>query len=328
MFLACGNELNLELPSSVVYPSDAAYVTDVYAATPPGFDSSAEVGPPTMFVAGQRNVTAIALDDDHVYWTTSVADGRVYACPKSGCGDFPSITEPRDRPGPIAVFQKRVFWTERASPDLHWCDYADGGCVPKTMDAKRASGGPIALDDAGVYVLDLENASDLTRCTYDGSCTKIPDVDGGGPTRVATGGGEVFFTDYTTGQVRRLSRATSAVSDLVTDPVPGVKSLAVTPSGDAIFFVNEKALRIERAARTKLSPQAAEIVLNARAELIAVDDERVYWTDTDGYLSTCRMEACTPVVLVTGYRIGALAVDSSGVWFSTLDDDALQRISP
>ena len=175
-----------------------------------------------------------------------------------------------------------------------------------------------------MYVLDLESASDFTRCTCDGTCTKILTSTAAAATRVATGGGEVFFTDYATGPP--LSRATSAISDLVTDPVPGVKS---SPSRERRRDLREREGVPGRArGANEAPPQAAEIVLNAKAELIALDDEHVYWTDTDGYLSMCRMEARAARRPRRGVPNRRRSRSTVGRVVLDLDDDALRRVSP
>lgn len=330
--VACDNELNLDLTTS---PATGYGGSD----GSPGYDSSlpstgtvlGDAGPATLFTSGQPNVTSIALDDDNVYWVTNDPDGGVFSCPKAGCTEEPPLLVRRARPSSIGTFDKRLYWTENGSPNLYRCDAKSCETSITAIDAKHAFGGQIALDDAGVYIVDGADAGTLTKCMYDATCTVVDNPDGGAPTRVATGGGEVFFTVFETGHVRHFSPSTPIAEDLpITDPTRGVRDLAVSPSGGFVYFVNEETSRIHRVTRTSSSTKT-EVFSNQKARLIVADESNIVWSDADGYVSSCASVGigCTPSLLLGSFRVGALVRDpsSNALWFSSLFDDTLRVYS-
>lgn len=332
---ACGHEIDL---SATPTPDAADDTTAADAAS--GSDAPSSLNPEGAapdasfeVVEGQPNVTAIGLDSKNVYWATNVPDGGIFKCPKDGaCSGSPLLLGARDRPGSIATFNDRVYWTEKNSSSIQSCGI-DTCNISQPLNAGRSKGGPIAIDEAGVYMIDGDDAGlGVSRCQYSTQCTSTATSNGGPPTQIAAGGGQVFFTAWEHGELRRLYPDSLAIEDVITDRFRGTTYLAVMRNRQWIFFVNELSNEIRRADGTKGSNMVSSEVYYNQSEprLIAVDDNYVYWSSrTDDKLRSCPIAKCEqPRTLAQGVKIGAIAVDSSGVWFSNLDDESIRHIGP
>lgn len=329
---ACGRSIDLSATPEIDAGNDAAFGEDAGDAgtTPPPPDGSPDA---SSFVIGdQPNVTAIALDSDNVYWATNVPNGGIFRCPKTGNCPTPLLVGGRDRPGAIATFAHKVYWTEKSSRGIHWTLVDSPSASEPEMAADRTPGGPIALDDAGVYMLDGDDAGqNVSRCLFsDLTCKSHANNTGAPPTAITASGGAAFFTSFGAGELRRVYPGL-AIEDMIVDRTAGATHVAATPDDPWIYFVNEKTSRIHRANRTKPNNQTTETVAEGNnPQLIAVDGTNVYWTSTsDQWLRSCvGGPLCEVKKLLDGHHIGALAADASGVWFSSLDDQTVRHFVP
>jgi hypothetical protein len=95
-----------------------------------------------VLATGQSGAFGIALDDDYIYFTTSVPSGSVLRCPKSGCGTTPEVlASGQTNPYGVAVDGAGVYWTSPGDSTMRVLPKGNHG--PGT--ALRDGGNPTAL---------------------------------------------------------------------------------------------------------------------------------------------------------------------------------------
>jgi hypothetical protein len=220
-------------------------------------------GAATSIAAGQAYPVGIAVDEDHVYWTTgdSGSDGSVRRAGKDGAG-LVSLASGQAAPHGIAVDQGAVYWANYLAPGNVSEVAKDGSAAPVVLTSGGMGLTHVAVDEASVYFLDfygstllrvaktggapsllateagllgglaidatsvyLVAGADVVKVEKAGSTPTIVATTGG-PTDVAVDADSVFFTDAQQGQVLRVAKSGGAPVVLAS----GQKS----PSGIAV----------------------------------------------------------------------------------------------
>jgi hypothetical protein len=113
-------------PAALTFgPTSDGGVPDLYwvTKTDPGTVAgrAASLGSPVVTLAtGQHAPSGIAVDEEHVYWTSDPADasqGAIYACARTGCQGSPTlIIGGQSAPHGIAVDAQYIYWTNATNP--------------------------------------------------------------------------------------------------------------------------------------------------------------------------------------------------------------------
>jgi hypothetical protein len=145
----------------------------------------------------------------------------------------------------------------------------------------------------------------------------MTNANGGQPQRLAARAGTLFFTGAN-GEVRASGGAPSG--DLVAGPFrsPGVLGLAVDPTGSEIYFVNRAESHVLRIPYATQSEPLLETT-SPSPELVAVDEQRVYWTSSDA-IATCLRSSCNTSAntLAGAARPSALRIEAGFVYWAAL----------
>jgi hypothetical protein len=203
-----GNYTNQQERGAAGIATDAtrAYWADGGFGTIRSAPLGAPVQPPTTLATDQVAPDGVALDDDHVYWTTHSATGQVLALAKTAAsGTAPSVlASAQPNPHAIAVADGFVYWT----------DQGDGSAESGSVQRVAVGGGPIttladhqpgpaelALADGFVYWTDSV-AGTLVRVPVDGGAPPVAVVSGqASPSGLVVANACVYFTTLGDGQL-------------------------------------------------------------------------------------------------------------------------------
>jgi hypothetical protein len=155
-------------------------------------------GATTTLASGETSVAGLAVDADHVYWST--AAGSIKRVPKAG--GVVQVVSTGKQPGPVAVDGASVFWSAvSAGPlgeDQVQSAPVTGGTAAVVYDETNNSATPpvqdLLLDGPYVYFLTPSDfAGYVKRALKDGSGT--PDLLMTGPSPNLSGAGSTLAVD-------------------------------------------------------------------------------------------------------------------------------------
>jgi hypothetical protein len=196
----------LAAPGAGAFIYWSANATGLLRATNDG----AEFG---FFVSTPQFSDAVAIDDQHVYWTSS--DGRIGRADISGANPDPNFITglPDYLPG-LAVNGTNIYWSSLTS--IGRADLDGGGIVPKLIKTTHASG--LALDSQHIYWGE-NSLGTVGRASLNGRNPEVEFVPApGDPCSVAVDSSYLYWSDATGNAIGRASLDGSTVEPKFIDP--------------------------------------------------------------------------------------------------------------
>jgi len=125
----------------------------------------------------QQQPAALALDDDHVYWSNLGSgmskDGTIVKMPKDG-GPITVLAEGQQLPWQMALYGSQVFWTNMFEGAPIMAAPKDGSEPAHVIWSGDQSARGIAVDSTGVYWADFDAAT-INHCPLTG-CSQPPET--------------------------------------------------------------------------------------------------------------------------------------------------------
>jgi hypothetical protein len=241
---------------------------------------------PTPLASSQAVPFGVASDSKNVYWTNY--RGSVMTCPAVGCPDAgPTfLATAQYTASGIAVGATGVYWAMQFGGIME-CDL--GGCGLHPRSISDSPGSYVAVDSTSIYAtFTYGNIFTCPLAGCDGGAGLLP--SGGSPLGVAVYGGNVYWTEPTSGTVRECS---AQKCTLPTD-TNTIASGQDTPSG------------------------------------IAVDATGVYWTNNSadaGSVMRCTDCQGKPTPLASGMRNPyGIALDAMAVYWTNQGDGTVMKL--
>ncbi|XXX76402.1 hypothetical protein WMF30_53015 [Sorangium sp. So ce134] len=271
---------------------------------------------PVTLAAGQHQPTAIALADDHVYWTTAGpnGDGEVKRIARDG-GALEVLASQQALPSGLTLHDANdgtgtwAYWTNDGTEAVMRAPAAPGGPAPAVLTVFRGT-------RSGVAVLD----DDVYWSTSTGLVLELP-VAGGRVVQIASeqpepvglvaAGETLFWINRGEGAVMKRDGSTS-VALARGEGRPGT----LAADGTHVYWTRSGA----RGAVVRIAREGGGEVEEIAAGLpfpyaIAVDATRVYWTNLgDGTVMTAPRAGGQPKVVAAGQpNPVAISVDGRNV---------------
>lgn len=309
-----------------VRPSDAG--TD--EGSPP-----ADVAPPPeIFVTGQTDLRAVALNDERVVWATS---DTLRACLKSACDAPTSLTSGEDLNGFIAVSRNAVAYAlgpNSSGGGVRRCSLPDGANDVGTMYELGAVG-DVAADGDETFLLHTGRDRVLHCDRYPG-CGSSPTVVASGVEvggRIALGAVHVYWTSGAPDNaVYRSPRSGTGGGAEVTAMARGqANPQAIAVDAESVYWANFDDGTVHACPLAGCGDGPRTIARDQGGpNAIATDGARVYWTNrTSSTVMACAIGGCqAPTVVARGIADPvSLAVDASHVYVASRGAGALYRVA-
>lgn len=198
-----GNLTNQQEPGAAGMAADASnlYWADGGNGTIRRAPLGDPVQAPITLASGQSAPSGVALDADHVYWTTHATDGQILALAKTATpGTAPTVlADHQVDPRRIAVADGFVYWTSQGDglhPNIGTVQRVavTGGEITTLADHQPAPDS-LAIAHGFVYWTD-PGANAVMRMPVDGSAAPAVVAAGtAGPSGLAVTDACVYFTD-------------------------------------------------------------------------------------------------------------------------------------
>jgi len=289
------------------------------------------------FAAGEPEVSAISVDNANVYWVTTVADGGVRSCPKTGCGaNGPTtIVGGLDHPRGLAVLAPELYWTSQGVSGIERCNMS--ACAASAIPVATALDGGDELATDGDYVFGIQGngGQNYARCSVEaGTCAVGGNINGSPPNRLTAHGGFGFFSSSPgNGGIRKYNSSATAIPLTGNGTAGGERGLAVTPDGTTIVFLDSSGV-VEKVATNLMQQTPVPMATLAKPQSIVVDALHAYITDfgsgSGGAVFACALADCanTLKTLALANRPFAIAIDEANVYYSdTGGSGAILRVA-
>jgi hypothetical protein len=291
-----------------------------------GGEGGASISGPATQVSKSPAPVSITTDADSVYWTDRV-DGVVRAAPKSG-GDSRQVSTSGDLPDYLALDGDTLYWLQTRV-----------GCPghPHLLSHPKAQTG-----DPGVIWPNDSNCYTTYRMAtvpglffyvqQDNMIVEVSKNDGNRNTLanneaiingIAGDGNGVFWG---------AQNSIRTVTQPGTGAAPFVEGLEGTPmelavDATSIFFIDDKG-NVQRVDRSPPKSLPQKLVSGTGAQRIALDGDNVYWTDKNASAVKTVPKKGGDARVIADNQNGpfAIAVDATGVYWSTLGDGKIMSV--
>ena len=177
--------------------------------------------------------TAIAVDDQHIYWTAGNDIGRANL---DGSDADQTFITGGDFIVGIAVDGQHIYWTNEAGDTIGRANLVGTGSTEYIVGANLPWG--VAVDGQHIYWADT-GSGNIVRCDLDGlTCTFL---EGTNPLGVAVDGHHLYWSDIVTDDIYEANLDGSGVTTLITGAAypwgvaVSVPNANVTPSAPPAF---------------------------------------------------------------------------------------------
>lgn len=283
----------------------------------------------------------LAVDDDRVYWTTTVTPGSIYSAAKDG-SDRRVLATGQTLPLRLAIDDAYVYWGNGGAGGLR--RVAKGGGPDVVVATTSGALIDIGTDATGIYFVDL----------YGNAIRRAPrDAPDGGfapaivngqdyPWGMAIDDDAVTWTTRGTfvpdagafsasdGRILSAPKAIGATPTVLataqSDPV------AVVRDASGIYWLNGQSGTVMRLAPSDAAPVAIATGQTAPSGL-TLDATYVYFTcgcDVGGLGRVMRVPKAGGAadVLASSMRYpSAIAVDATAVYWNNIDGDSVMRVA-
>ncbi len=257
----------------------------------------------------------VAVDDTNVYWTDG-SDGTVMKMPKGGAP--PSVIASGQAGAcQIAVFSGSVYWTACKAGTVMAMP-VDGGAATQLASAPGECPCTLAVGSAGVFY-----ATDYAIMKVGAGGASVRLLDWMGVFGIALDASHIYWAGHTAlrgtlagdsiGSVGYLAPAGYDAWSVALDDTHvylGISSIGAGPGA---------VMRVPKGSST------AQTLSAGQPYRVAVDDNDVYWTDSDKVMKVSK-QGGSALVLAEGQNARAIAVDDTSVYWTT--DDAVMMLTP
>ncbi|MBL8607277.1 MAG: hypothetical protein JNL38_08155 [Myxococcales bacterium] len=228
--------------------------------------------------APQTGTFALAVDETHVYFSTSSGVKRV---PKGG--GAVSLLGPGDS-ADIVFDGANVVYSVYREGDAGGAvrSVPRGGGSVTTVSSGISGAEGLAIDDRFIYVAQEQGAAILELPRGGG----VPrGLSAAYARRIAIDADFVYYATYSSAAIRRVGRASGAVAEVATSTSPS-RAANMVLDGDTIYWTAAGApSRLFRVAKTGGS--AVEIASGTELIGLAVDERAICWSDKRAGTISC-----------------------------------------
>ncbi|WP_438022692.1 hypothetical protein [Sorangium sp. So ce233] len=272
---------------------------------------------PVVLARGQRDVVAIAVGANAVFWTAK-SRGNVMSVPLDG-GTPTTLATGQRNPENIAIDPDGVYWSTIFVPDAAIKALPRGAAMELALyeGSERVNG--LVAHRGILYFVDA--SGQVASMPAGGGRTRIYATDAANPRGVAADDKHVYWTNNYGGDtgVRKHELATGTTTVLASGQA---FPFAIVVDARNVYWSNldDGTLMSVPIAGGRATPIAAG---QGRITGIAVDESGIYWVDnTNGTIMALRPGSTTPIRLATGQKSPlSIAVDATSVYWGTNDFD-------
>jgi hypothetical protein len=327
--------------------------SSVELSAPPRLTASSD---PTVLAVVNERVSAIAVDEQRIYWLGSVdgyegyRGGTLHSCEKQNCvGSLVTYSAGDSNLGSrFGLVGGQIYWLEGSAPGanviakLHACDVSGCGNGARTVASNIVQPNALAFDSEHAYVSVVPES--VLRFPLSGNDAQPDTVlaTSGGFASLEVAGGYLYWLGWPSGAGRAAvlrSRTdgtgnVETVAENLSVYQGAFSSLQNTLAVDATYAYWSDGLLSGSVARCPVTgctggPEPVVGPIRLPTTLL-LDGPTLYWqqgTETSGtVVSSCTVATCTPSEPlargVDGYN--ALAVDDEYIYTATAD----QKIDP
>jgi hypothetical protein len=314
-------------PASPVAPTPPAASAVASGMAPPATPPPVKARPtPVASGLSLRNHVAMAVDGVHVYWGND--EGRELARAPVGGGPPVALAQAGDWVHSIAASRDMVYWAE----DRRIMKVPLGGGAATQLARAQQGVSFLALDATSAYWASSSGAGmTIERALLSGGEASVVVSARGTPGGLALDGTHVYWTSWGAdfsvietapeqwdGAVLRAPLAGGA-PEVLASHQPSPHFLGVSASSVVWNNTGPKSRPgLKRIATSGGS--VTELAQGVHAADVAVDDERVYWTDYQaGTVMTVGIQGGEPAVLAEGQaRPNAIVLDAHHLYWANL----------
>jgi len=234
-------------------------------------------GNPTLLAQGSMAYD-VAVEGTNLFWT-DVGANRVSRCTTS-CANDSTLEFNAGLGGPTSIVANAThfFWND-SNRAIYSCPVTGCGPTPNTFVSGNYGLAYMAIDATSVYFM----SSQLLRCPLSGCVNNTPEVlstDGvSGYGGIATDGVKVYYSTYTSGEVRSCDVGGCGTGTVVAS-TPGGAPVALAVDACNVYWLDQVSHALYGCPKTGCGTSPWVLASGMIDPVgIAVDREYIYWTD-------------------------------------------------
>jgi len=234
-------------------------------------------GNPTLLAQGSMAYD-VAVEGTNLLWT-DVGANRVSRCTTS-CANDSTLEFNAGLGGPTSIVANAThfFWND-SNRAIYSCPVTGCGPTPNTFVSGNNGLAYMAIDATSVYFM----SSQLLRCPLSGCVNNTPEVlstDGvSGYGGIATDGVKVYYSTYTSGEVRSCDVGGCGTGTVVAS-TPGGAPVALAVDACNVYWLDQVSHALYGCPKTGCGTSPWVLASGMIDPVgIAVDREYIYWTD-------------------------------------------------
>jgi sugar lactone lactonase YvrE len=298
----------------------------VQAATP---RCAVDFCSPEIVAEGQSGANGVALDDSHVYWTTSFSDGDAVMRRNKSGGELQVLADNQKGASELVLDATHVYWIANEAGDV--MRIAKSGGEAQTLAQGQVGLNGIEVDESHVYFMTGNGGTDaVVRVGKDGGFATLV-AQSSNPWGVAIDADYVYWNDPGSSRVVRQAKDGGSLEDLAVDE-RGAMQIAVDADGIYWVSISELVVRHSRGPGEPVETVATFESLDENISWvggISLDATHIYWTAYPAnVVMRVSKDGGAPEILAAqqSYPLG-VAVDDDYVYWASSSDNTIMRLS-